>query len=69
MTVTLTFMGPCIVNVFLSTTNEMQRCIMLFSIVNALHVSSGVSAQHQELKSEHAASGICLYSFLLVFVY
>jgi hypothetical protein len=29
----LTFLGPCIVNVFLSMTNKMQRCIMLFLIV------------------------------------
>jgi hypothetical protein len=29
----------------------MQRCIILFIIVNALHVSSGFSAHHQELKS------------------
>jgi hypothetical protein len=81
----LTFMGPCIVNVFLSTTNKMQRCIILFITVNALHVSSCFSAHHKELKSVHAASGICqtcnlhvllyqtaafvLYSFLLVFVY
>jgi hypothetical protein len=49
-------MGPCIVNVFLSMTNKMQRCIILFIIVNALHVSSGFSAHHQELKSVHAAS-------------
>ena len=45
----LTFMGPCIVNVFLSMTNKMQRCIILFINVNAVHVSSGFSAHHQEL--------------------
>jgi hypothetical protein len=33
-------MGPRIVNVFLSMTNKMQRCIILFIIVNALHVSA-----------------------------
>ena len=37
----LTFLGPCIVNVFLSMTNKMQHCIILFIIVNALHVSRG----------------------------
>ena len=52
-------MGPCIVNVFLSMTNKMQRCIIFFITVNAVHVSSGFSAHHQELKSVHAASGIC----------
>jgi hypothetical protein len=45
-------------NVFLGMT-KMQRCIILFIIVNAVHVSSCVSAHHQELKSVHAASGIC----------
>jgi hypothetical protein len=39
-------------------TNKMQLCIILFIIVKALHVSSGVSAHHQELKSVHAASDI-----------
>jgi hypothetical protein len=29
----------------------MQRCIILFIIVNAVHVSSGFSAHQQELKS------------------
>jgi hypothetical protein len=51
-------MVPCIVNVFLSMTHNMQHCIIVFIIVNALHVSSGFSAHHQELKSVHAASGI-----------
>jgi hypothetical protein len=37
-TLNLTFMGPCIVNVFLNATNKMQRCIRLFIIVNAVHV-------------------------------
>jgi hypothetical protein len=40
-------------------TNKMQRCIILFIIVYAAHVSSGFSVHHQELKSVHAASGIC----------
>jgi hypothetical protein len=55
----LTFMGPCIVDVFLSMTNKMQRCIKLLIIVNAVRVSSGFSAHHQELQSVRAASGIC----------
>jgi hypothetical protein len=61
----LTFMGLCIVNVFLSMTNKMQRCIILFVIVNALHVSSGFAAYRQELRSVHAASGICQTCLLL----
>jgi len=44
-------MGPCIVNVFLSITNEMQHYIIFFITVNALHVSSDFSAHHQELKN------------------
>jgi hypothetical protein len=46
-------------------TNKMQRCIILFVIVNALNVSSGFSAHHQELKSVLAASGICQTCLLL----
>ena len=63
--VDLTFTGPCIVTVFLSITNKMQRYIIFFIIVNAVHVSSGFSAHHQELKSVHAASGICQTCLLL----
>jgi hypothetical protein len=44
-------MGPCIINVFLSITNKMQRYIIFFITVNALHVSGGFSAHHQELKN------------------
>jgi hypothetical protein len=58
-------MGPCFVNVFLNMTNKMHRCIILFNTVNAVHVSSGFSAHHQELKSVHAASGICQTCLLL----
>jgi hypothetical protein len=45
----LKFMGPCIVNVFLSTTNETQEYTIFFIVVSALHVSSGFYANHQEL--------------------
>jgi hypothetical protein len=62
--VDLTFMVPCIVNV-LSITNKMHLYIILFIIVSAVHVSSGFSAHHQELKSVHAASGICQTCLLL----
>jgi len=44
-------MGPCIVNVFLSTTNKMQLYTIFLIVVNALHVSSSFSAHHQELKN------------------
>jgi hypothetical protein len=36
---------------FLSITNTMQRYTVFFITVNALHVSGGLSAHHQELKN------------------
>jgi len=39
-------MGPHIVNVFLSTTNEMQRYAISFIVASALHVSSGFSSRN-----------------------
>jgi hypothetical protein len=44
--INLTFMGPCIVIVFLSKTNKMQRYTIFFIVVSALHVSSGFSARN-----------------------
>jgi hypothetical protein len=43
----LTFMEPYIANVFLSTTNEMQRYTVFFIVLSALHVSSGFSADRR----------------------
>jgi len=37
----------------------MQRYTMVFITINALHVSGGSSAHHQELKTAYTASGIC----------
>jgi hypothetical protein len=37
----------------------MQRYTTFFIIVDALHVSGGFSAHHQELKTVHTASGMC----------
>jgi hypothetical protein len=37
--------------VILSTTNKTQRFTVFFITVNALHVSGGFSAHHQELKN------------------
>jgi len=51
MSVNLMSTGPCIVNVFLSTTYKMQRYTIFFIVVSALHVSSSFSAHHQELKN------------------
>ena len=43
----------------------MQRYAIFFIAVNALHVSGGFCAHHQELKTLHAASGICQACLLL----
>ena len=42
--------------ILLSITNKMQRYTIFFIIVNALHVSGGFCAHHQELKN-------CTHSF------
>jgi hypothetical protein len=47
-------------------TNKMQRYTVFFSTVNALDVSRGFSAHHQELKTVYTASGICQACLLLV---
>jgi hypothetical protein len=43
----------------------MQRYTIFFIAVNAVHVSDGFSAHHQELKTVHTASGICQACLLL----
>jgi hypothetical protein len=45
--------------IYSSITNKMQRYTMVFITINALHVSGGSSAHHQELKTVYTASGIC----------
>ena len=37
----------------------MQRYTTVFITLNALHVSGGSSAHHQEIKTVHTAWGIC----------
>jgi hypothetical protein len=37
--------------ILLGTTNKMQRFTIFFITVNALHVSGGFSAHHQELRN------------------
>jgi len=44
----------------------MHRYTIFFITVNALRVSGGLSAHHQELKTVHTASGICRASLLLL---
>jgi len=46
-----------------SKTNKMQYYTMVFTTINALHVSGGSSAHHQELKTVYTASGICQVSW------
>jgi hypothetical protein len=58
-------MEPCIAKVFLSTTNEMQRYTLFFIVVSALHVSSGFSAHHQELKYRICNIATCQTCVLL----
>jgi len=50
-----------------SITNKMQRYAMVFITVNAVLVSGGSSAHHQELKTVYTASSICR-AFLLLTV-
>jgi len=40
-------------------TNKMQRYTTVFITINALHVSGGSSAHHQELKIVYTALGTC----------
>ena len=51
--------------ILLSITNKMQRYTVFFIAVNAVHVSGGFSAHHNELKTAHTASGICEACLLL----
>jgi hypothetical protein len=44
---------------FLSTSNAMQHYTMFFIVVSALHILSGFSAHHQELKNCTCSIGIC----------
>jgi hypothetical protein len=43
----------------------MQRYTVFFITVNALHISGGFFAHHQELKTVRTASGICQACLLL----
>ena len=52
-------------NVFFQEYQQIQRYIIFFITVNALYVSGGFSAHHQELKTVHTASGICQAYLLL----
>ena len=45
-------------HIYSNITNKMQRYTMVFITINALHVSGGSSAHHQELKTVYTASGV-----------
>jgi hypothetical protein len=47
----LKILSETFLTLYLSTTNETQRYAIFFIVVSALHVSSGFSAHHQELKN------------------
>ena len=49
-------------------TEKMQSYTMVFSTINAVHVSGGSSAHNQELKTVYTASGICRVFLLLTAV-
>jgi hypothetical protein len=45
----------------------MQRYIIFFTIVNALHVSSSSSAHHQELKTVHNQQANKMQRYIIFF--
>jgi hypothetical protein len=55
----LTFMCPWIADIFPSITNKLQRYTIYLFLWNALNISGGTSAHHQELKTVYTASGTC----------
>ena len=61
----LTFMGPCISNIFSSITNKMLRYTSYLFLWNAVHVSGGSCAYHQELKNCIYRIGYFVKPFLL----
>jgi hypothetical protein len=44
----LTFMGPCIVNIFQYISNKMQCYTIYLYLETAVHVSGGTSTHHRE---------------------
>ena len=54
----LTFIGPCIVNTIPNYNQQDATFLDLFISTDALHVSGGSSAHHQEHITVHTASGI-----------
>ena len=62
----LKFMCPCIANIFFKCNQQNATLHSLFISVNALQVSRGSSAYHQELKTVYTASGTLsnLYCYL-----
>jgi len=42
-----------------SKTNKMQSYTIVFIAINAVHVSGGSSAHHQQLKTVYTTPGMC----------
>ena len=64
-----------LLHILLSITNKMQRYTIFFINVNAVHVSGGFSAHHQDFQLTHDSSKkqknstntrCCVYSFELL---
>jgi hypothetical protein len=55
--------------ILLSITNKKERYTIFFITVNALHVSDGFSAHHQELKTVHTTSGMYVYMYIYIYIY
>jgi hypothetical protein len=56
--ITLIFICPCIANIITNYTQQDATFLDLFISTDALHVSGGSSAHHQEHITIHTASGI-----------
>jgi hypothetical protein len=57
--------GKIVKLISLNITNKMQRYTIFLIAVNALHVSGGFFAHHQEHKTVYTASGTCQACLLI----
>jgi len=61
----LTFMGPCIVSIFHSISNKIQRYTVYLYLETALHVSGGTSTHHPERKQLYLQHSVFVTPLLL----
>jgi hypothetical protein len=61
----LTFMGPCIANIFQYISNKTQLYIVYLYLETALHVSGGTSTHHQERKQLYLQHMVLVTPLLL----